>query len=51
LRIQKEGKYERIFALHNKIANLEKIAKYLKSDRRTPYGMGIYRHYPELDES
>lgn len=25
------------------------LAEYLKSERRKPYGNGLYRHYPELD--
>lgn len=25
------------------------IKDYLASDRRLPYSMGLYRHYPELD--
>jgi glutathione S-transferase len=25
------------------------IKEYLASDRRLPYSMGLFRHYPELD--
>jgi glutathione S-transferase len=49
-RIKDEGNYNRVFALHDKIAKTENIAKYLKSDRRQKYSSGIFRHYPELDD-
>lgn len=25
------------------------LKEYLRSERRKPYSMGVYRHYPELD--
>ena len=31
-------------------ADWDRVAAYLASDRRMPYGSGIWRHYPELDE-
>ncbi|KAK2628795.1 hypothetical protein QTJ16_001898 [Diplocarpon rosae] len=50
-RIEKQGKYGKVFALHGRIKSRPKIKAYLASERRQEYGMGIYRHYPELDES
>ncbi|KIX02546.1 uncharacterized protein Z518_08487 [Rhinocladiella mackenziei CBS 650.93] len=50
-RIREEGKYEKVFALYERVKGLERIQKYLGSKRRLKYGMGIYRHYPELDEA
>lgn len=44
------GDYDRVFALYDRVKALDKVEKYLESDRRMKYGMGIYRHYPELDE-
>ncbi|KAG0646306.1 hypothetical protein D0Z07_8116 [Hyphodiscus hymeniophilus] len=49
-RLEKEGKYERVFALHESVKERPKIKAYLESERRQKYSMGIYRHYPELDE-
>jgi glutathione S-transferase len=36
-------------ALHDRVAALPELAAYLGSDRRQPFGGGIFRHYPELD--
>lgn len=37
-------------ALHDKVAELPRIAAYLKSKRRQAFNTsGIFRHYPELD--
>lgn len=49
-RIENEGKYEQVFALYERVKARPNIKAYLASERRQPYGMGIYRHYPELDE-
>jgi len=49
-RLKKEGEYKGVFELHEAVKNRPKIKEYLASDRRQKYGMGIYRHYPELDE-
>lgn len=48
--VRKLGKYDRVFALYDRVKARPNIAKYLESDRRQKYGMGIYRHYPELDK-
>jgi glutathione S-transferase len=49
-RLEKEGNYKAVFALHKAVQERPKIKEYLASDRRQKYSMGIYRHYPELDE-
>jgi glutathione S-transferase len=41
----------RVMALHRKVEELDALQDYFKSDRRLPYGDGIFRHYPELDEA
>lgn len=43
------GKYDKVWGLYERVKSHDKIAKYLESDRRQEYSMGIYRHYPELD--
>jgi glutathione S-transferase len=45
------GSYGRVMALHGRVAALPALADYLASDRRLPFGDGIFRHYPELDEN
>jgi len=49
-RIEKEGKYKTVFGVYESVKGRPKIKEYLGSERRQKYGMGIYRHYPELDE-
>jgi len=39
----------RVMALHRRVADLPELETYLASDRRLPFGEGIFRHYPELD--
>ncbi len=40
----------RVVAVHDKIAQRERIKAYLKSPRRLAFNeFGIFRHYPELD--
>ena len=41
--------HPRVAALHGRVAALRTLAGYLSSDRRLPYGDGIFRHYAELD--
>jgi glutathione S-transferase len=36
-------------ALHDRVAALPALSDYLASDRRLPFGNGIFRYYPELD--
>lgn len=49
-RIEKEGKFKSVFGVYEAVKSRPKIEEYLKSERRQKYGLGIYRHYPELDE-
>jgi glutathione S-transferase len=49
-RLEREGKYNHVFALHKSVQERPKIKEYLASERRQQYSNGIYRHYPELDE-
>jgi len=49
-RLKKEGKYKHVFELSEAVQDRPRIKEYLKSERRQKYSMGIYRHYPELDE-
>ncbi len=44
------AKTPRVVALRDRVAARPRIARYLASDRRTPFNEnGIFRHYPELD--
>ena len=45
-----EKKYKNLLALHDRVAQRPRLAKYLASERRIAFNqMGIFRHYPELD--
>lgn len=45
-----ERDYQRVFTLHDQIAQRSRIATYLASDRRIAFNEeGIFRHYKELD--
>jgi glutathione S-transferase len=45
-----EKQYPKVMALHRRVAERERIAAYLASDRRLAFNEdGIFRHYPELD--
>jgi glutathione S-transferase len=45
------SKVPRLIALKEHVAKRPRIAAYLASERRIPFNeMGIFRHYPELDE-
>jgi glutathione S-transferase len=48
--LREEGGYAKVWGLYERVKGREKIRKYLESERRQGYGMGIYRHYPELDD-
>ena len=40
----------RVRDLHQRVAELPRVARYLRSERRLPFNeQGIFRHYPELD--
>lgn len=38
-----------VSSLHAAVGERRKIAAYMESERRQPFGDGIFRHYPELD--
>lgn len=38
-----------LVSLRGRVAKLPELADYLASDRRLPFGDGIFRYYPELD--
>jgi glutathione S-transferase len=45
-----ERKVPRVIALHDRVAERPRIARYLASPRRIAFNeSGIFRHYPELD--
>jgi glutathione S-transferase len=45
-----EKKFQRAFALHDRVSVRPRLAAYLTSERRLPFSEeGIFRHYPELD--
>ncbi len=45
-------RYRRLTALAQRVEDRPRIARYLASDRRIPFNEeGIFRHYPELDQS
>jgi glutathione S-transferase len=49
-RLQPE--HPKLVALHQRVEKLPRIAAYLLSPRRMPFNQhGLFRHYPELDES
>ena len=39
----------KVMALHARVGAIPNVKAYLQSDRRLPFGDGIFRHYPELD--
>lgn len=48
-RMVKSNKYDSVFKLHGAVKERPNIKKYLASDRRQAFSMGLYRNYPELD--
>jgi glutathione S-transferase len=48
--LKTSGKYDSVFALYDAVKERPNIKEYLASNRRQKYSMGIYRHYPELEE-
>jgi glutathione S-transferase len=49
-RLEKGGRFGKVFALYERVKGLERIKAYLASERRQEYSDGVWRHYPELDE-
>lgn len=47
-----EPRYPGLRALHERVRRRRRLAAYLDSPRRIPFNpMGIFRHYPELDDA
>lgn len=44
--LRKEGSYKSLFTLQDRFER--ELEGYLKNERRTEFGTGIFRHYPEL---
>jgi glutathione S-transferase len=45
-----EPRWPNLIALHDRVAEVPRVAAYLASKRRIPFNEnGIFRHYPELD--
>ncbi|MCV6903529.1 MAG: glutathione S-transferase C-terminal domain-containing protein, partial [Achromobacter xylosoxidans] len=42
-------RFPNVMALHRRVAELPALQPYFSSDRRLPFGQGIFRHYRELD--
>ncbi|KAK4705455.1 hypothetical protein P7C70_g745, partial [Phenoliferia sp. Uapishka_3] len=49
LMAQVTPQYPLISRLYERIKESPRVVAYLKSDRRQPYSMGLFRFYPELD--
>ncbi|KAF7559437.1 hypothetical protein G7046_g4728 [Stylonectria norvegica] len=49
-KLQESGNYDGVFKLYDAVKERPNIKAYLASNRRTNYGDGIWRHYPELEE-
>ncbi|KAK7417883.1 hypothetical protein QQZ08_011464 [Neonectria magnoliae] len=49
-KIQESGNYRSVFELYKRVKEQPNISSYLASERRLPYGEGIFRHYSELEE-
>ncbi|EKM57623.1 uncharacterized protein PHACADRAFT_251344 [Phanerochaete carnosa HHB-10118-sp] len=47
--LKKSGKYDKVFALKERVGGESGIKEYLTSGRRQKYSEGIFRHYEELD--
>ncbi|KAF2280397.1 uncharacterized protein EI97DRAFT_464362 [Westerdykella ornata] len=46
----REKEFELLFGtFYNSVKEEKGVKLYLESERRLPYGNGVYRHYPELD--
>ena len=46
----RKGEFELLFGtFYESVKEANGVKEYLASDRRLPFSMGVYRHYPELD--
>ncbi|OCH89353.1 glutathione S-transferase C-terminal-like protein [Obba rivulosa] len=48
-KLRKDDAYDAVFALHESVRDGPALKGYLESERRRPFGMGLFRHYEELD--
>ena len=49
-KLRKSGEYDAAFKILDAVKERPNIKAYLASDRRQKFGLGIWRHYPELEE-
>ncbi|KAM3529062.1 hypothetical protein NHJ13051_002076 [Beauveria bassiana] len=49
--LKSSGKYDGVFKLYEAVKERPNIKSYLASDRRAKYADGLYRHYPELEDT
>ncbi|KAK7408098.1 hypothetical protein QQX98_009753 [Neonectria punicea] len=49
-KLRESRHYERVFELYKRVKEQPNISSYLASERRLPYGDGIFRHYSELEK-
>ncbi|KAK4507901.1 hypothetical protein PRZ48_001636 [Zasmidium cellare] len=45
----RRGEFKELFEFYEGLKEEKGLREYLASERRLPYSMGIFRHYPELD--
>lgn len=48
--MKKSGKYDKVFALKERVEGEKGVKEYLASGRKEKYSIGVYRHYEELDD-
>ena len=48
-KLKESGKYGHVFKLHERVQEEKGIKEYIASGRRQKFGLGIFRHYEELD--
>ncbi|KAI9068119.1 glutathione S-transferase C-terminal-like protein [Trametes sanguinea] len=48
-KLKESKKYENVFKLHERVQGEKGIREYIASGKRQKFGMGIFRHYEELD--
>ncbi|CAO1620693.1 unnamed protein product [Parajaminaea phylloscopi] len=49
-RTETTGLYTKVFDFQHRLAQMPRIQAYWNSKRRRPFGNGLFRHYPELDD-
>lgn len=48
-RLRASGEFAGVWGLYERVKGREEVRRYLDSERRLPYGNGIWRYYEELD--